>query len=251
MKKPGGSGLEIRGGAGIMSGKPAASPAAILRSERWYAGLEPDVQAAVLRGGFQKRLKRGQLLFRQGDDPSGLFAVLKGQAHSQAENDEGKVVVLAIYHAPEWVGYLACADGAPYTFDVVASIDSDIFFVPIQLVRSLFHTRPERYMYLLAPQLSSLRKIYRYLTNTIHLKPIERLAFRLVDFSRSPWYDDGEIRPIRGLSQDVLATSIFSNRQDTNEMLGELERQGLIRKSSGQIEVLDMPALTGIARIGD
>jgi CRP-like cAMP-binding protein len=231
--------------------QPAVSPIAALHTERWFAGLESDVQRAMLSGGVMKRKKRGQLLFRQGDEPSGLFAIVQGQAHSQAENEEGRSIILSIYHAPEWVGFLACADGNPFTFDVVASVDSDIFFVPIPLVRSLFHSQPQRYMYLLAPQLSSLRKIYRYLISTIHLKPIERLAFRLIDFSRSPWYDDGEIRPIRGLSQETLATAIFSNRQDTNAMLQEFERRGLIRKSYGQIEVLDMPALARIARIGD
>lgn len=229
---------------------PAASPANLLHSERWFAGLDPDVQESILRGGFVRKMKQGQLLFRQGDDPSGLFAIIRGQAHSQTENEEGSNIVIAIYHAPDWVGFLACSDGKPFTFDVMASIDSDIFFVPISLVRSLFHSAPERYMYLLAPQLSSLRKIYRYLTNTITLKPIERLAFRLIDFSRSPWYDDGEIHPIRGLSQNALAASILSNRQDTNAMLGELERQGLIRKSYGRIEVLDMSALRRIARVG-
>ncbi|MCB2096834.1 MAG: Crp/Fnr family transcriptional regulator [Parvularculaceae bacterium] len=220
-----------------------------LEGERWFAGLEPALRETILKGGFIKRFKRGQYLFRQGDKVSGLFGMLAGQAHSQAENSDGKSIVLAVYHAPDWVGFLACADGRPYTFDVLASIDSTIFFVPLPLIREQFHAKSERYMYLLAPQLSSLRKIYLYLTNTAHMKAIERLAFRLLDFSQSPWYEDGPSHPIRGLSQDMLATAILSNRQDTNVMLGQLEQQGLIRKSYNQIEILDKPGLMQIARM--
>ncbi|MEZ5922468.1 MAG: Crp/Fnr family transcriptional regulator [Parvularculaceae bacterium] len=236
-------------GVKAASEQSGAGSLTILQSERWFSGLEPSVQNSILRSGFRKRLKRGQILFRQGDEPAGLFGVLDGQIHSQAENHDGKTVVLAVFHAPDWVGFLACAEGKPYTFDVVASIDSELLFVPLATVRSLLCADPKNLLQLIAPQLSSMRKIYSYLMNTLHHKPIERLAFLLIDFSRSPWYEEGDIHPVRGLSQEILAASAFTTRQDVNKFLGELEKQGLIKKSYGQIEILDAAKLMQVARM--
>jgi CRP-like cAMP-binding protein len=75
---------------------------------------------------------------------------------------------------------------------------------------------------------------------------LQRLAERLLDLSRSPYYPDGEHRPILGLSQELLASAVLCTRQTTNELLRQLQSRGLIKSEYGRIDILDAEGLRKI-----
>jgi CRP-like cAMP-binding protein len=219
---------------------------AVLRSGRWFANLPPDIQDRVEAQGRLRAVRRGEIFMKHGEAATGLFFVVDGQARGQASVASGKTVLFGIAHVGDVVGFVACADGRPYAMDYVASVDGTMFVLPQPAVREIFFTDVKLYQHLVDPQSSMLRKFVDYLSTTARLTPMQRLAEKILDFSRSYFSPDAEHKPILGLSQELLASSINCTRQTTNELLGELQSRGLIRSEYGRIEVLDP---TGLRRV--
>lgn len=220
-------------------------PSVLLRSP-WYAGLDAETQRRIETGGRLRSVRRGEVIVNQGDEVTGLYALIDGQTRAQTAAINGKPALLGVLHPGDFFAFLACADGRPHSVDIVASIESQIFHLPIPTVREIFHAEQKLFMHLVDPQLISMRRITEYLTSAIRLSPIERLAERLLEFSRSPYYPEGEFRSLLGLSQELLASAVLCTRQTANELLGELEARKLIRSEYGQIDILDPVGLKKI-----
>jgi CRP-like cAMP-binding protein len=217
-----------------------------LRRGRWFAGLNEDVQARIEAGGRVRNVRRGDVFIKQGDEPVGLIACIDGQIRAQTTAPSGKTALVTVFHPGDFFSFLGAADGRPHVLDYVASVESVIFVLPYQVTREIFATDQQLFLYLVGPQLIAMRKTIDYMTTTIRLSPIQRLAERLLDFSRSPYYPEGDHRPLLGLSQELLASAVLCTRQTTNELLGELQSRSLIKSEYGRIEILDPDGLRKI-----
>ncbi len=68
-----------------------------------------------------------------------------------------------------------------------------------------------------------------------------RLARRLLLIAEN--YGEGEPRRVLQLAQEQLALMLAVSRQTTNQILNELQAQGIVRLSYGEIEILDLQRL--------
>jgi CRP-like cAMP-binding protein len=73
-----------------------------------------------------------------------------------------------------------------------------------------------------------------------------RLARRLLLIAEN--YGEGEPRRALHLPQEQLALMLAISRQTTNQILKELEAQGIVRLTYGEIEILDLPRLRQAAQ---
>lgn len=218
----------------------------ILRRGHWFNGLSQEIQARVENGGRLRNIRRGEAFIRLGDEPSGLFALVEGQVRAQTTAASGKTALITVFHPGDFFAFLACADGRPHTMDHVASVDSVIFVLPYPATREIFTADQKLFLYLVDPQLISLRKTIEYVSTTVRLSPMQRLAERLLDLSRSHYFPEGAHRPLLGLSQELLSSAVLCTRQTTNELLGELQSRGIIKSEYGRIDILDAEALRKI-----
>lgn len=221
---------------------------AILSSGPWFAGLDPAIQDRILARGAAKALRKNEVLVNKGDPAVALFAVLDGQLRSQATTSQGRTALVGVVHPRDFFSFLTCADGKPHTVDIVASTDSTVFILPIAAVREIFHADQKLFMYLVEPQLASTRRFVDYMVNSVRRQPLQRLAEKLLELSRSPYFPVGPHHPILGLSQEVLASAVICTRQTTNEMLGQLQARNLVKCDYGRIEILDPKALEALSK---
>lgn len=212
----------------------------------WFAGLDASVQDRILAEGRVHLLRKGEVLVNRGDPASALFGVLKGQLRAQATTCQGRTALISIVHPGDFFAFLACADGKPHAMDIVVSADCALFVLPIEAVRAIFHEDPKLFVYFVEPQFAMTRRIVDYLVNSIRRQPLQRLAERLLELSRSPFYPVGPHLPILGLSQEILASTILCTRQTTNELLGLLQSRGLVKCEYGRIEILDPEGLASL-----
>jgi CRP-like cAMP-binding protein len=68
-----------------------------------------------------------------------------------------------------------------------------------------------------------------------------RLARRLLLIAEN--YGEGEPRRVIHLAQEQLALMLAISRQTTNQILKELQAQGIVRLSYGEIEIVDFARL--------
>lgn len=189
----------------------------LFETRSWFARLPGDVQDELMLAGRQRHLAAGCMLFRVGDEPTGLHGVLGGELHIIGSASNGDDKLMAIHRAGDWTGFLTCTDRQPHPLSAHAATDCQIFSVPPACVSRIFERNVA--------------------------------TFRLlVDLGR--WTHGeraGPVSPIEHVSQEELAVATNVSRQTMNSALNELEARGLIKIGYGRIDIIDSRGLDDLA----
>jgi CRP/FNR family transcriptional regulator, cyclic AMP receptor protein len=214
----------------------------------WFARLPADVQDELMIAGRTRHIEAGAMLFRQGDDPTGLHGLISGELHIIGSASNGHDTLLAIHRPGDWTGFLTSIDHGPHPLSALAATDCTTWSVPVQTVSRIFERDVATFRLLVAPETLVERRNYRWLIEMIIRPPMQRIAERLIDLGR--WTHGeraGPVSPIEHVSQESLAAATNVSRQTMNAALGSLEELGLIKVGYGRIEILDSRSLEEFA----
>ena len=214
---------------------------ACLQGGHWFSALPAALQDALLAAAQVQRLDAGQRLFRRGDPPSGLYAVVEGAMRIGAVNAQGKEALLTLVEAPYWFGEVSLFDGQPRTHDAFAEGASTLLLVPQAALLALLERQPQYWRDFALLMSQKLRLAFIALEQMSLLPAAPRLARRLLMIAEN--YGEGEPRRVIHLAQEQLALMLAISRQTTNQILKELQAQGIVRLTYGEIEILDLDRL--------
>ena len=184
----------------------------------------------------------GQYLFKRGDPPCGLYAVLDGTLRVSAVNEQGKEAILSLVEAPFWFGEICLFDSLPRTHDACAVGPCTLLQVPQQALLGILDETP-RYWRDLALLMSQKLRLSFIGLEQLSLMPAPvRLAHRLLMIVEG--YGDTEhAKRVLQLPQEDLAAMLNLSRQTANALLKDLQAQGIVRLGYGEIEILDIQRL--------
>ncbi|MDD2161913.1 MULTISPECIES: Crp/Fnr family transcriptional regulator [Pseudomonas] len=217
-----------------------------LRQGHWFSALPMELQEALLTAAQVQPLAAGQVLFRRGDKPCGLYAVVAGGMRIGAVSATGKEALLTLVEAPYWFGEISLFDGQPRTHDAFAESASTLLWVPQARLLTLLEQQPQYWRDFALLMSQKLRLAFIALEEMSLLPAAPRLARRLLLMAEN--YGEGEPRRVLHLPQEQLALMLAISRQTTNQILKELEGQGIVRLTYGEIEILDWPRLRQAAQ---
>jgi CRP-like cAMP-binding protein len=212
----------------------------------WFGALPAALQTALLDAARVQRLDAGQRLFRRGDPASGLYAVVAGAMRIGAVSACGKEALLTLVEPPYWFGEISLFDGLPRTHDAFAESASTLLLVPQAELLELLERQPQYWRDFALLMSQKLRLAFAALEQMSLLPAAPRLARRLLLIAEN--YGEGEPRRVIHLAQEQLALMLAISRQTTNQILKELEAQGILRLAYGEIEILDLPRLQATAQ---
>lgn len=207
----------------------------------WFAALPQALRDALLAMAQVQRLDAGQRLFRRGDKPSGLYAVVEGAVRVGAVSESGKEALLTLVEPPYWFGEISLFDGLPRTHDAFAESASTLLLLPQAELLALLERQPQHWRDFALLMSHKLRLAFLTLEDMSLLPAAPRLARRLLLIAEN--YGEGEPRQVLHLAQEQLALMLSLSRQTTNQILKELEAQGIVRLTYGEIEILDLQRL--------
>ncbi|VXC47952.1 Crp/Fnr family transcriptional regulator [Pseudomonas sp. 8Z] len=208
---------------------------------QWFAALPPILRDALLEMAQVQRLDAGQRLFRRGDKPSGLYAVVDGAMRVGAVSESGKEALLTLIEPPYWFGEISLFDGLPRTHDAFAESPSTLLLLPQAELLALLERQPQYWRDFALLMSHKLRLAFHALEDMSLLPAAPRLARRLLLIAEN--YGEGEPRRVLHLAQEQLALMLSLSRQTTNQILKELAAQGIVRLTYGEIEILDLSRL--------
>ena len=214
---------------------------ACLQGGHWFSALPAALQDALLEMAQVQRLDAGQRLFRRGDPPCGLYAVVEGAMRIGAVSAQGKEALLTLVEAPYWFGEVSLFDGQPRTHDAFAEGASTLLLVPQAALLALLEQQPQYWRDFALLMSQKLRLAFIALEQMSLLPAAPRLARRLLMIAEN--YGEGEPRRVIHLAQEQLALMLAITRQTTNQILQELQAQGIVRLTYGEIEILDLDRL--------
>ncbi len=217
---------------------------------RLFAGLGPEALQAIARTLRVRHFRRGEVLFHEGDPGDALFIVASGAVKVVVPSEEGAEAILATLRRGDFLGELALLDGAPRSASAIALEATDALALPRDQFRALANTEPAIRDALLESMARELRRLTTHVAELHFLDLTGRLAARLARLAeengeRRP---DGSIRLDAPLTQSDLAAMIGATRQSVNKLLGEFEKEGLLRLERDSVVVVDLQALARAAR---
>ena len=216
-----------------------------LMQGQWFNHLPPELQDSLLGLARVRRLTPGQRLFGRGDAPCGLYAVLEGAVRVGAVSEQGKEALLSLIEPAQWFGEICLFDGQPRTHDAYAVGPCSLLQIPQAALLAYLEEQPQYWRQLALLMSHKLRLTFINLEQLTLLPAPARVAQRLLMIADGY----GEIEPARRvlqLPQEQLALLLSLSRQTTNQILKDLESQGLLRIGYGTIEIVDAQGLRAL-----
>ncbi len=182
-------------------------------------------------------LSAGELLFRRGEVPAGVWIIREGWLELRARHTRAEGVV-AVLGALECVGELSLILREPAVFSAVAVTDLHCLFMPASSFTRYLRKNPTftlRWTVKLAGRVARVQgRVVELLGATLK----EQVARLLLHESR-----DG----VFPFAQEVCAAMLGASRSPVNQTLKELEREGVVTLRYGRVEIDDGPALAAAA----
>ena len=219
----------------------AHSYRALLQGGQWFSHLPPALSTALLDQARLLQLEPGQRLFRRGDPPCGLYAVLEGMMRVGAVGRDGKEALLTLVEPPYWFGEISLFDGQPRTHDAYAEGPTRLLQVPQAALLALLAREPGYWRDFALLMSQKLRLTFIALEEMSLLPAAQRLARRLLMMAEG--YGETGPRKVLHLAQEQLALMLGLSRQTTNQILKDLQGRRVLRLNYGEIEIVDLQAL--------
>ncbi|MBP0590690.1 Crp/Fnr family transcriptional regulator [Paraburkholderia sp. LEh10] len=213
-----------------------------LESTAWFRSLPVELRDYLVSHATLLRLEKGEVLYRYGDPSYGLYAVLEGALAVGTVGADGKEALLAVLGPTAWVGEISMFDGLPRPHDAIAATRALFMHVPEAALQSLLDTTPRYWRDFALLMAQRLRVSFKNAESLTLLPAAQRVASRLLMIAEG--YDglNATQSKIR-LSQDSLASMVSLTRQTTNQLLKNLESQGIVSLKFGEINILDIERL--------
>ncbi|AIC17391.1 Crp/Fnr family transcriptional regulator [Pseudomonas chlororaphis] len=219
-----------------------------LMSGQWFSRLPVELQNSLLANARLRSLAPGQRLFQRGDPPCGLYAVLEGTVRVGAVSEQGKEALLSLVEAPHWFGEICLFDGQPRTHDAYAVGSCSLLNVPQAALLELLDEHPQYWRQLALLMSHKLRLTFINLEQLSLMPAPARVANRLLMIARG-YGETDTLRRVLHLPQEQLALLLSLSRQTTNQILKDLQGQGILKLGYGEIEILDEDRLRILAGV--
>lgn len=107
------------------------------------AVLAPELLAECERNQWIRPFTAGEVLFREGEEPAGVFVILDGQVAISVSKGERRRLTLRRAGAGEMLGLMSTCGGRPYIVTATSVRAGRLAFVPQVSFMDLMNRTPE------------------------------------------------------------------------------------------------------------
>jgi CRP-like cAMP-binding protein len=113
------------------------------KSKGFMCSTSDEVSQKISHFKSDFRFKPGDVIFRAGDKPLGLFSVRSGVVKLESLSEEGDSHTLSLVGSGGMIGYRTFFRGEAYTKSAIALEETEVCFLPRKEVLELFNCHPE------------------------------------------------------------------------------------------------------------
>jgi CRP-like cAMP-binding protein len=215
---------------------------ALLTDTDFFRDLSEEDLAFLLPTCTVRTLRRGDLLFEEGDDCSELFVVSSGLVAISKKSIDGRESVVALMERGELFGEMGMLDGLGRSAEARALEPSEIIAIPYAPVRQLFEDRPALLWGTTAMLVGRLRAMDEALADSVFLDVTGRTAKRLLELAGEA---DEFYLPV---TQEELAGMVGASRERVNKAISSFIRLGWLEQSDRQYRIVNRERLAQRSR---
>ena len=221
----------------------------VLRQAPLFSALDDEAATALRASMAQTKLRRGDVLFHEGDEGDKLYIVTDGKVKLGRTSSDGRENLLAILGPGQMFGELSLFDPGPRSATVTAVTDTTFSSLSHEDLLRWLDGRPAVARGLLSQLAGRLRKANDVVADLVFSDVPGRVAKALLDladrFGRTA--DDG-VHVHHDLTQEELAQLVGASRETVNKALADFVHRGWIQLQGKSVVVLDEERLRRRAR---
>ncbi len=186
-----------------------------------------------------RRVRKGQLLFAEGEAAEHLFVVASGRIKVLLSSPRGEELILTVLGPGDALGELSVLDAQPRSATAQALDDSELVVLPAAALRDLLGRSPGLALAWSQELAGTVRRLTGSTGDLVFLDLPRRLAKLLLDKGGDP--------VDLGMSQGDVASQLGVTRQSLNRALSSLQRRGWLSVNGPQVVLQDRAALQRFA----
>jgi CRP-like cAMP-binding protein len=217
------------------------------KSESILADLPSEDLTLLTAHKNDQVYKKGEVIFREGAHPTGIFFISSGKAKKYKVDKDGKEQIIYVANTGELIGYHAILAEEHYPDSAAVLEESIITFIP----KEDFLLTLQQSSILNNRLLKTLSHEFAVLANSLTLfaqrSVRERLALQLVVLREKYKVNFQPGMPVEiNMSRDDLASLVGTARENVVRGLTEMKEEGILETKGRTIIVLDVGKLIAI-----
>ena len=218
------------------------------KTESILADLPPEDYALLTAHQIEHVYKKGEIIFREGSYPTGIYYLVNGKAKKYKIDSAGKEQIIYVANTGELIGYHAILSEDRYPDSAATLEESTISFIP----KESFLNALEQSDTLSKRLLKTISHEFAVLVNSLTLfaqrSVRERLALQLVVMREKYKNNFQPGMPVEiNMSRDDLASLVGTVRENVVRILTEFKQEGILQTKGRKIIVTNVNKLVEIA----
>jgi CRP/FNR family transcriptional regulator, cyclic AMP receptor protein len=219
-----------------------------LKPQGFFGGLSETSVRAFEQIRFTMAYPEGSVLFREGEEPRGVFVLCQGHAKLSLSSSEGKTLILRLALPGEILGLNAAISGKPYAANAEVLRDCKAYFV-----------RRDDFLRFLSGHADACMKAAQMLSQTyltacaqirtlgLSGSALEKLARLLLELSASGEETNQGTRVTLALTHEEISQIIGTSRETVTRTLAQFKTRRLAALHGSTLLIPDKAALQDLA----
>lgn len=222
------------GASNYLHGMPDEPP---LERVDLFAELDQSELDTIAAHAQRRELRRGDVLFEEGAEPTELFVVESGRIAIANKSADGRESVVALMEQGDVTGEMGLFDGLGRSAEARALEASVVWAIPYEPVQEIYEARPMLLWGVVALLAGRLRAMDAALADSVFLDVTGRTAKRLLELAGDA---DQFTLPV---TQEELAGMVGASRERVNKAIAAFVRLGWIEQNERRYRITNRAQL--------
>ena len=210
----------------------------LLAESDLFKDLTVEELDAIVATASTRELRRGDVLFAEGDESNEVFVVDDGRIAMTQRSIDGRESVIALMERGDLFGEMPLFDGLGRSTEARALEPSTVTIIGYEPVRSLYESRPQLLWSVVAMLSNRLRSTDAALADSVFLDVTGRTAKRLLELAGD---EDDFVLPV---TQEELAGMVGASRERVNKAIASFVKLGWLDQHDRRYQITDREQLT-------
>ena len=216
----------------------------VLKAVPLFKDIDAEDLEALGQLMSETTLKRGDSLFREGDDGDRLYIVTDGKVKLSHSSDDGRENLIAVLGPGEIIGELSLFDLGARSSTVAAIAPTRLVSLSHKDMMSFINQHPDMAITMLRELARRLRNTNEQMADLVFSDVPGRVAKALIDLAnrfgeRTP----AGIHVAHDLTQEELAHLVGASRETVNKSLADFVSRGWIRLEGRAVLLIELARL--------
>jgi len=219
----------------------------IVRQLNSLKSLNKDELLRISACKTTKVIKKGEVLFEEGDHINGVFCISDGICKVSKMSSNGRDQIIHLVHKGDVLGERSLINDEVANLKATAINDMEVCFIPREEIIKDLQKNPEFSMNVLKDLANSLKSADNVIVDMAQKTVKQRLAEMLINLEEKFGHDLDNILNIH-LSREDIANIIGTATESAIRLLSEFKKEGVISLKGKNISLVDASKLKKIAQ---